>query len=165
MSNTVNNEKSNEFVLRDELRERRSNIKTFDDLVAFLKYIENDCNCGYGEAPRAMAQASAAVAWYLADKFGITGFQAGFVMWDFIRDWMYRSNECGMKITDYDNMLYPQYDYKFDKTISPTIWANLQETAKKRLEERDNVHPTVKAHWQSIVDGVVPFGYKVSDER
>ena len=163
MNNT--NEKANEFVLRDELRKKRANIKTFEELIAFLEYVEKNGNCGYGEAPRAMAQASAAVAWYLADKFGITGFQAGFVMWDFIRDWNYRSNKCGMKITDYDDMLYPQYAYKFEKIIGPAIWADLQETAKKRLEELDNVHPIVKAHWQSIVDGIVPFGYTVADER
>lgn len=162
MNNTT--EKANEFVLRDELREKRSNIKTFEELTAFLDYVEKNCNIGYGEAPRAMAQASLAVAWYLANKFGITGFQAGFVMWDFIRDWNYRNNECGLKITNYDDMLYPQYDYKFDKTIRSSVFADLQKEAKKRLEERDGAHPAVVAHWQSIVDGVVPFGYEVSDD-
>lgn len=161
MNNT--NEKSNEFVLRDELREKRANIKTFEELTAFLEYVEKNCNSGYGEAPRAMAQASLAVAWYLADKFGITGFQAGCVMWDFVCGWNYRNNECGLKITDYDDMLYPQYAYKFAKTIRSSVWTELQKEARKRLAERGSAHPAVVAHWQSIVDGVVPFGYTVSD--
>lgn len=155
----------NEFEIRDDLREKRKNIKTFDDLVAFLKDIEDHYNCGYGSAPRAMAQASLAVAWYLASKFGITGFQAGFVMWDFIRGWNYENNKCGMKIVNYDDMLYPQYEYRFEKIIASDIWNDIQEQAKKNLEECENgrtVHPEVIAHWKSIVDGVVPFGYTVN---
>lgn len=156
-----------EFELRDELRAKRKEIKTFEDLTEFLKYIEENCNYDYGAAPRAMAQASAAVAWYLADKFGITGFQAGFVMWDFIRDWEFMNNQCGLKIVDYDDMLYPQYAYKFEKIISTKAWYALQKEAAKRIEEDGthgyNAHPNVVAHWQSIVDGKVPFGYAVKD--
>ena len=62
---------------------------------------------------------------------------------------------------DYDDMLYPQYDDKFDKTINTHTFNTLQNEAKKLLE--DTAHPVVKAHWQSIVDGVVPFGYKIKD--
>lgn len=156
----------NEFDIRDELQEKRKNIKSFEDLTAFLKDVEEHYNCGYGEAPRAMAQASLAVAWYLARKFGITGFQAGFVMWDFIRDWEFRCNQCGLKIVDYDNMLYPQYDYKFEKTITPDTWYALQTAAKKNLEDHleNPAHPRVQEHWQSIVDGKVPFGYTVKEK-
>lgn len=154
----------NEFELRDDLRERRKNIESFDDLVAFLKYVKDNCNCGYGEAPRAMAQAAVATAWYLAREFGITGFQAGFVMWDFIRDWEYRHNKCGLKIVDFDDMLYPQYDYKFEKRISLDTWAAIQKAAKENLENETYAHPTVREHWQSIVDGKVPFGYIIKEE-
>lgn len=154
----------NEFELRDDLAKKRKEIKTFDDLVQFLKYVRNTGNCGYGEAPRSMAQASLAVAWYLADEFGITGFQAGAVMWDFITGWEYTHNKTSLKIVDYDNMLYPQYQYKFEKTITPRIWSSIQDAAKKNLEESPYAHPDVIAHWQSIVDGNVPFGYVVKDE-
>ena len=78
--------------MRDELRDRRSKIETFDELVSFLEYVKDECNYDYGVAPRSIAQASVAVAWYLASEFGITGFQAGFVMWDFIRDWNKKHN-------------------------------------------------------------------------
>lgn len=49
---------SREFIERDELREKRKNIKTFDDLVVFLKDIEENYGDGYGEAPRSMAHIS-----------------------------------------------------------------------------------------------------------
>lgn len=153
-----------EFEMRDELREKRKNIKSFEDLTAFLKDVEENYGNGYGDAPRAIAQAAVAVAWHLADVYGITGFQAGFVMWDFIRDWNYSSNKCGMKITDYDDMLYPQYKDKFEKTIPTDTWHAIREEAKKRLVETDYAHPNVKAHWESIIAGNIPFGYTVSDE-
>ena len=158
-------EESREFEIRDELREKRKNIKEFEDLVAFLKDVTENYNCGYGEAPRAMAQAILATGYYLCKEFGITGFQAGCVMWDFIRDWLYSHNQCGMKIVDYDDMLYPQYYNKFEKTISSDTWYALQKKAKENLE-KDNPHtsPRVIAHWQSIVDGTVPFGYRIKKE-
>lgn len=152
-----------EFELRDKLKEDRKNIDSFDDLVNFLRYVKDNCNYGYGEAPRAMAQASLAVAWYLANEFGITGFQAGCVMWDFIRDWLYPSNECGMRLIDFDNMLYPQYEDNFQKTINHETFEALQEKAKKLLADREAAHPEVIKHWKSIVAGKVPFGYVIKE--
>lgn len=157
-------ENSREFEVKEQLEKERKDIKSFNDLVAFLQRVKDNCNTGYGTAPRAIAQAALATAWYLASDFGITGFQAGFVMWDFIRDWQYSSNECGMKIVDYDSMLYPQYDYRFEKTISKDTFEALQKKAKKLLENKSYTHPNVVNHWQSIVDGNVPFGYVVRED-
>lgn len=156
-------ENSREFEVKEQLEKERKDIKSFDDLIAFLQRVKDNCNTGYGTAPRSIAQAALATAWYLASDFGITGFQAGFVMWDFIRDWRYSGNKCGIKIVDYDNMLYPQYDYKFEKTISRDTFIALQEEAKKNLEESEYAHPDVIDHWKSIVDGEAPFGYVIED--
>lgn len=153
-----------EFAVRDELKEKRKKIKSFDELAAFLKDVETNYGNGYGEAPRTIAQAALAVAWHLADVYGITGFQAGFVMWDFIRDWSYSGNKCGLKMIDFDDMLYPQYEDKFQKTIRRDVWDNLQNEAITRLEETSYAHPDVIAHWESIVSGEVPFGYRVVED-
>ena len=152
-----------EFEVKEQLEKERRDIKSFDDLIAFLQRVKDTCNTGYGTAPRAIAQAALATAWYLASDFGITGFQASFVMWDFVRDWLYPDNECGMKIVNYDNMLYPQYEYQYEKTISKDTFEALQKAARKKLEERKAAHPAVIAHWQSIVDGNVPFAYVTKD--
>ena len=179
--------RKDEFEMKAELEAKRKEIKTMDELVDFLKYVEENCNYDYGVAPlsiahtalattwymdnhdygvapRSIAQTALATTWYMANKMGITGFQAGFIMWDFIRGWRYQSNECGLKIVDYDDMLYPQYDYKFEKTIENSTWIALQEQAKKNLEDSDYVHPDVIAHWESIIRGEVPFGYKVKED-
>lgn len=160
----------NEFEIRDELQEKRRSIKTFVDLIVFLKQVEDidfdsiDLDVAYGVAPRSIAQAALATAWYLSCKFGITGFQSGFIMWEFIKDWSYPDNKCGLRLMNMDDMLYPQYKYKFDKTISSDTWAALQKEARNKLEDRKDAHPAVIAHWKSIVNGDVPFGYTVSDE-
>ena len=69
-----------EFVVKEQLEKERKDIKSFDDLVAFLQRVKDNCNTGYGTAPRAIAQAALATAWFLSSDFGITGFQAGCVM-------------------------------------------------------------------------------------
>ena len=154
----------NEFEIRDKLISEREEIKSFEDLVAFLKEVR-EYNSDYGGAPRAIAQAALATAQWFADDFGITGFQACCVMWDFIYGLLYTNNECGLKIVDYDDMLYPQYEHKFEKTISPEIWSNIQKQADKKLKDNTkHVHPAVIAHWKSIVNGIVPFGYSVKED-
>ena len=160
-----------EFDIRDELRGKRDSIKTFHDLVTFLKDVKDNYDLGYGETPRAVAQAAVAVAQYFASEFGITGFQACCVMWDFIRDWEFRDNKTGLRIVDYDKMLYPQNRDSFaKKTIPNHTWEALQKAAKENLEnttvEKVGYDPTpaVAAHWKSIVDGKVPFGYEVSGD-
>lgn len=154
-----------EFEMKDLLIEKRKEIKNFDDLVSYLEYVKDNCNYDYGVAPCSIAQAALAVAWYLACDFGITGFQAGFITWEFIRGFTYTSNKCGLRLIDYNDMLYPQYEYKFtEKIITSDIWNILQNQAKEKLEKHPNANPSVVKHWQSIVDGKVPFGYVVKDD-
>lgn len=124
----------------------------------------------YGTVCHAISAFALAAAWYGAKKEGITGFQAGFVMWDFIKQWEFRNNKCGLKITNYDDLLYPQYEHRFDKIIKPERWESVQKEAKRRLQnntiEKQGyiAHPDVVAHWQSIVDGKLPFGFKIKED-
>jgi hypothetical protein len=83
-------------------------------------------------------------------------------MWDFVLDWQYRNNKCGLRMLNFDDMLYPQYDYKFAKTISAEQFEKIKEQAKENLEKNEHAHPDVIKHWQSIVDGKVPFGFTIS---
>lgn len=155
---------SREFEVKKELEEKRKDIKSFDELVKFLEDVKDNYNIGYGETPRAMAQAILATGWYFAREFGITGFQSGFVMWDFVEDWCYPGNKCGLRIVNYDDMLYPQYVHKFDKVISKSTFDALQKAAKQNLQDVDYAHPDVKQHWESIAAGNTPFGYRVKED-
>lgn len=136
---------------------------TEEDLAGYYARIIHGYNHDYGTACHAVAAVALAAAWAACgdNDIGLSGFQAGFVMWDFIKNWTYHGNECGLKLVDYDNMLYPQYEEKFDKVISQTTWKAIQEAAKKNLDTCDGASYGVIQHWRKIVNGEVPFGYRV----
>lgn len=140
--------------------------QTRDTLGQFIDHLMTDYQHDYGTICHAIA-AAALAATYAADNSpqgGITGFQAGFIMWDFIKQWMYPTNTCGLKIVDYDNMLYPQYERHFDKTIPSHTWELLQAQAKELLKtEAHDAHNEVYKYWQSIANGQVPFGYIIEE--
>ena len=39
---------NSEFECKKLLEEQRKSIKTFEDLIEFLKYVKDNCNSGYG---------------------------------------------------------------------------------------------------------------------
>ena len=137
-----------------------------EELPDFFARIVHGYNHDYGTACHAVAACALAAAWAACgdNDIGLSGFQAGFVMWDFIKNWTKTANKCGLKLVDYDDFLYPQYWYKYEKTISRDIWEGIQKEAKHRLETEGNVHPEVLNHWRKIAEGIVPFGYKVVDD-
>ena len=137
--------------------------QTLDSLQGFINHIINDYEHDYGTICHAMSACSIATMWAInkTDQGGITGFQAGAIMWEFIKHWNYTDNKTGMKMVNYDDMLYPQYDYKFQKTITESIWKSIQDVANNRLKENKTANPKVIAHWKSIVNGKIPFGYKI----
>ena len=139
--------------------------QTPETLIDFINHVMNDYIHDYGTVCHAISACAIAAAWAANEApgscGGITGFQAGFVMWDFIRQWEFPSNKCGLKIVNYDNMLYPQYEEKFAKTISKDAWALIQKEAVERLKDCEHCHSDVVMHWKSIVGGEVPFGYVI----
>ena len=165
MNKIILNEESTEFAtIWEDWKKQAESMKTIDEFNNFYNHLINGYHHDYGTVCRAIGQLAIAAAQLGATIEGITGFQAGFIMWEFIRNWTYKDNKTGLKILNYDNMLYPQYEYKFDKTIDEETWKRLQKEAAERLEEdKENkyVHSDVIKHWQSIVDGIVPFGYRV----
>lgn len=143
--------------------------QTLETLPDFINHVMNDYIHDYGTVCHAISACAIAAAWAAdnTENGGITGFQASFVMWNFVKQWSYSSNKCGLAIIDYDKMLFPQYEEMFTKkTISFATWKRLQERAKELLAEKENgiAHPDVREHWKSVANGVVPFGYVVKGE-
>ena len=144
---------------------RAKEIKSIDDLAAFAKELLIDTQHDYGTVCHAIGALAVGAGWLGAHIQGITGFQSGCVMWDFIRQWEFSNNECGLRIVDYDNMLYPQYRSVFEKRITKKCFDRMKEVAARRLkEDKGSACPEVIQHWQSIVDGIVPFGYVIKDK-
>lgn len=152
-----------EFALRDGWY-AEAKAMTREGLPAFITklvtYNHDYSSCVYG-----VAAAGLAAMHVLSSHLGITGFQAGGVIWEVIRGWGVWA-EGPKKVVIYNDMLYPQCEYKFENTISAETFEWLQEEAQKRLRDADgqHVHPDVKQHWESIVAGNVPFGYAIKED-
>lgn len=201
--------------------------QTLETLPEFINQLIKD-GTGYGSVCCAVAAAALSAAWAVNKKAGITGFQAGAVMWEFIQQWQYKSNKTGLKIVDFDNMLYAQYEDNFQKTIGKSVFESLQKEAQSHLdkdkanhdkyikdaeqyqkdlaafvEKYPDYHKRPKHyeklgcgtgaewdaekkkeesgfefapakpfyregqldHWQSIVNGIVPFGFEIKPEN
>ncbi|MDO5540568.1 MAG: hypothetical protein Q4F83_10950 [Eubacteriales bacterium] len=114
---------------------------TMEKLPEFLRHLTEDYQHDYGTICHALSAGAVATAWAM-DKTpcaGITGFQAGFVMWGFIQHWQYPHNCCGLRLLDMDNLLYPQYEDKFH-TISRDTWEKVQKEAAERIAESRRQH-------------------------
>lgn len=135
---------------------------TLETLPAFVNELMNQEH-DYGSICVALGLAAAATAW-ACDKHengGITGFQAGAVFWEFVRAWdPSMIGECGARVVNYDELLFPQYKTKFT-SISQSTFDTLKKEAEKQLADNDMAHPEVIAHWQSIVAGQVPFDLSI----
>jgi hypothetical protein len=112
--------------------------QTLETLPAFLQKLATGYTHDYGTICHALAAAACGAAWAMnaSEQGHITGFQGGAVMWQFIRAWQYSGNECGLRILDYDNMLYPQYADKFTgQYIDADTWKRVQDLAKRKLAQ------------------------------
>jgi hypothetical protein len=112
---------------------------TLETLPAFLSRLTESYEHDYGTICHAVALAAVAAAQAVnhSPTGGITGFQAGAVMWGFIAEWNHSSNKTGMRLMDYDNFLFPQYASQFEKRISGGVWAAIQKEAKINIECAD----------------------------
>ena len=115
---------------------------TLEELPDFLQHLMADYQHDYGTICHAMTAGALATMWAMdhTDQGGITGFQAGAIMWEFIRNWAYTDNKTSLKIINYDDFLYPQYGHKFDKTMSAETWATIQKEAAAKIKEADLTH-------------------------
>lgn len=155
---------------KKQVYEITKSVNTTDELTEFINFISNT-PLDYGTVVYAQCAAMLAAQHVMneSERGGITGFQAGFIGWEMVKKFM-SVGDCGLTIIDWENMLYPQYEERFEKTISHEIFKRLQEKAKERLANDDesitgySLHPEVRKHMESIVNGVVPFGYVIKDE-
>jgi hypothetical protein len=136
--------------------------KTPDELAEFVRGIlayRHD----YGTICHAAAAAALAACWTVnADptQGGITGFQAGAIMWEFIQRWQHLDGPA--RLLRLDDMIYPHHIDKFT-SIPSSVFERLQKRAAEKLREHPDAHPENFSHWKRIVDGMVPFGYRIVD--
>jgi hypothetical protein len=137
--------------------------QTLETLPAFFEKMLSESH-DYGSICCAIGASAVAAAWAANrhENAGINKVQTGCVMWEFVRQWNFSGNKTGLKIIDYDDLLYPQNEDRFRKVISAALFKKLQGIAAEKIKE-GQAHPTVIDHWRSIVAGVVPFGFTLED--
>lgn len=140
---------------------------TLNALPAFLNKLMNDYKHDYGTICHAISIGSIATMWAMnnEEQGGITGYQAGAIIRENVISWKRTElRDVPMRLLTFDNMLYPQYESNFEKTISKSTWKWLQLKAQENIDRgAANAHQTDYEHWKSIVNGKVPFGYIVKD--
>jgi hypothetical protein len=161
----LNKEAKNQFhpdLLKRNEWYKEADKQTLETLPAFLdKLVKFEHT--YNTICYAIATGAVATAHALdrSPHGGITGFQAEAIMWEFIRGWLDIKDK-PMRLIRYEEMLYPQYDYHFDRCITQDTWKWLQKETSKLLSEKYKLaNPLVLEHWKHISQGKVPFGYKV----
>jgi len=134
---------------------------TLEKLPEFIRKLTQDYIHDYGTICHAIASGAIATAKAIdrSPAGGITGFQAGCIMWEMIRQWGV-FGDGPLRMQQMENLLFPQYAYKFT-TISQDIWDRIQAMARENIAKNETAHPDVIAHWKSIEAGRVPFGLSV----
>ena len=150
------------FALRDSWYSEAAK-QTVETLPAFIKMLNEYPDHDYNTTAYATSAATLGASWAMAEYYGITGFQAGCIMWEYIQNWGLSYKNKPLRIVNYDDMLYPMYNYKFT-TIDIRTWKWVQERAKELYNDGNCVAcDSVIDHWKSIIDGKVPFGYRVME--
>ena len=138
-----------------------SQKQTLETLPAFMRKVLGRKH-SYGTICRAVTACAlgAARAADHSEHGGITGFQAGCIMWDFVTEWL--SVKGPARMLRYEHMLFPQYEQDFDKTVSKDTAEYLKTEARKMLaEEQKFLDERVRKHWEMLAEGKLPWGYKV----
>lgn len=138
--------------------------QTLETLPVFLNKLMGDYEHDYGTIVHAIAAGMQATfsAMNNHSQGGITGFQAGCLMWEVLQNSFHI--EAPARLLDYKDMLYPQHESRFTQ-ISQETWKQVQEMASENLKNTEHAAPSVVAHWESIASGVVPFGLKLEAEQ
>ena len=150
-------------IQKEWYEEARAKEMTMETLPAFLKKLTTEYDHDYGTICHAIAAGGIATMWAMnrSAQGGITGFQAGCIMWEFLHHWHHVEGPA--RLLQYDDMLFPQNADKFEKTITPRTAKRIKELAEKKLKGQDGAHPNVLAHWHKVAAGEIPFGYVVKE--
>lgn len=148
---------------KNYIYEKAKNVKTKKDLDELLSEVIESKDLCYGKIVYAICGCMKATMNYInnSEIGGITGFQAGFIGWEMIKEYTVVSSNTALKLINYDDMLFPQKKERFDKVIEKDIWESIQSEANKKIAENPDAHKKVIKHWKKIVNGKVPFGFKV----
>ena len=129
---------------------------TRDTLPKFISHLMDDYNHDYGTYVHAITACALATTWACGTE--MTGFQASIISLLYPRNFYYSGVNTGISIRNWDDMLYPQYENKFDKVISKRMWEAIHSQAIDNLENcSEHASEKVIEHWKTIVYNKIMF--------
>lgn len=135
-------------------------------LDKFVRHLRDDYQHDYGTICHAVAAAAIAAAWCINGEprqGGITGFQAGAIMWEYIRAWQNLKGPA--RLVKFEDMLFPQHAERFAPVMTLETWAWLRAEADRNIVEHkktgNHVHADVLKHWVDVSAGIIPFGWRL----
>lgn len=141
---------------------KEAHEQTLETLPKFINHLMNDYEHDYGTCIKAVAAAMVGTFAAFNKQEGFTGFQVGFIPWMMMEEF-WGESKVGRRVIDFDDMIYPQYENKFKQTIKGSTFKKMQDNVRKKVElvkeGESSAHPDVLKHWESILDGNIPFGY------
>lgn len=128
--------------------------QTTDTLTEFVRHLAEDYEHDYGTICHAVTAAGLAGMYAVENSpsGGITGFQAGLCMWGIVRQWSYKNNKCGLRMLDFDKLLYPQYEYVFKSISKDTLEAVRKEAVEKIAEYHKSIEAWRSAYAEWVKD-------------
>lgn len=138
-----------------ELRELPApKCNTAAELAAFVESMASRPH-DYGTCVYAMSLCAEAAFRFIADRLGVTGFQASCADMDFIK--RTRGMKHGFQLLDYSKLLFPQYASDMHITpetllAEPSLRTRIRAEAKKNLAEKSGAHEHVVAHWEELAE-------------
>lgn len=150
-----------EPMAREEFTKKADAVKTKEDLIMIMDEIEKS-NFDYGGIVVACMAAMTAAMNVVnrGPQGGITGFQAGCLMWECIKKFGMFGDDAILRIVDYKDLLFPQCDYHFT-TIPSSAHDKLVAIAK--AYDTKNCNPKVAERIKSVSEGNIPCGLTVED--
>jgi hypothetical protein len=138
--------------MKTEQEMRDEKVPPFGSLEELQAYISSlvDREHDYSTCAQAMGMAATAAYNFVANKLGVTGFQASYGGLDFIRRTMHIDGP--FVVITADKELYPQYDNQKRLSECQAQWKDwISGEAKKLLAEKEvAAHPDVVAHWKKL---------------
>lgn len=127
--------------------EERALIETIREAVSF----EEGGESGYTQSAEALWKAAYAAFMYVAEKAGVTSFQAQWAVMKFVSE--ANSINGPFALIRAENMLYPQYHILRDVELYIEEWKPwAAKEAKRLLNKKRNypVSPTVWQRWTNL---------------
>ena len=149
------NEQSKEF--QEIKKQWLDEVKTIDSknkLDRFVRKVMQGYEHDYGTYVWALSVCTKAFVRYYGSA--MTGMQASFLMWQIIRDTFGKKDKLGLKLVEYEWVLFPQYIERFKTEFDEETHTKAIELAKQYLVEYKDASDDVKKHWEKIASGWLP---------